>query len=325
MKALTKLTLASPLVLVLVACYRRGLLFPSVLSGYYSRMFQQQRPSLTAEIVCVSRAIATALKYIDDPFAYHFLDLDAKAWVWFFLFCRTVLGKHWWRSQLLTMMTIRTKAFDEFIDNSESTQVVILGAGLDSKAYRLNKLPQNVRFFEVDAPATQNMKKEKVAQIYRQNPELFTNKAFAENRVGYVSCNFASNESFMDRLVEHGFDKNNSKTVILLEGVAGYLTWNDLKGTLEKIASCKSGTLFAMNVPRSDQGARWFTSFLKYIGEERKFTMKIDDTAENLFGPIGFDVLDTYDGPAAFNKFAKCTGELETFGRGPTLIFMRVK
>ena len=47
----------------------------------------------------------------------------------------------------------RTHAFDTFIVQSRSTQIVLLGAGFDARAYRLKEL-SNAKIFEVDAPAT---------------------------------------------------------------------------------------------------------------------------------------------------------------------------
>jgi len=48
---------------------------------------------------------------------------------------------------------------------NRAKQVVILGAGYDSRAYRFyNEVPK-VKFFEVDFPATLQYKKKKIAEI----------------------------------------------------------------------------------------------------------------------------------------------------------------
>lgn len=317
---LTTLILSSLVVFTAFAFFRRGLLFPSTAS----RMFKSQRPSLTAELVCVYRAMGTLLDYYSDPFAWEFCDFDATLYVLFVVFARKWFNMN---HRGIAMMTVRTRGFDQFIDNSGCTQVVILGAGLDSRAYRLKNLPANARFFEVDAPATQDMKRSKIEEVYRRAPTLFQNKAYVENRVVYVKCNFV-NESFLDKLIENGFDKTNPKTVILLEGVASYLEWEDLKGTLLKVASCAPGTLFAMNVPQNRHQIMHSHSakFLKYVvGEPWKFSMTDEDTAESLFAPLGFKILESYSFPEAFEKFVPDHPlNIEEVRQGPRMIFMQV-
>ncbi len=57
----------------------------------------------------------------------------------------------------------RVRFFDDFVKKSIDEgiqQLVILGAGYDSRAYRIDGL-KNISVFEVDHPATQTMKKEK--------------------------------------------------------------------------------------------------------------------------------------------------------------------
>jgi len=59
------------------------------------------------------------------------------------------------------MMTVRTRFIDDALARAVAdgaTQVVILGAGFDSHAYRFQDLLAGVRVFEVDRPATQALK-----------------------------------------------------------------------------------------------------------------------------------------------------------------------
>jgi methyltransferase (TIGR00027 family) len=275
-------------VFVAVFLLRRHMLFPT----YGSRIFTAQRPSFTAELVCMYRAIGTELGMCNDPFAIRFCDLDAKLVCKLFLTIRKLFGRQVPLGNI-AMLAVRTLSFDEYILNSGCEQVVILGAGLDARPYRLGGalLGDKVRFFEVDAPATQRMKKRKVKQVFETNPRAFTNPAYSTGRVIYVSCDFAT-ESFLERLEVAGFDKSNPKTAILLEGVASYLTWDELKNTSLKVASCASGTLFAMNVRQDDMRETTTSRLLKsFVGEEWKFSMKLDETAETRFAPLGFKVL----------------------------------
>src|SRR5690606_19094343 len=112
----------------------------------------------------------------------------------------------------------RVRALTRTID-----QVVILGAGLDTRAARLAR--EGVRFFEVDLPASQAEKLEKVRAIEGYPVEAAT----------YVSCDF-EREDFLDRLVASGFDVDRP-AFFVWEGVTYYLTEEAVRRTLERIAS----------------------------------------------------------------------------------------
>jgi methyltransferase (TIGR00027 family) len=87
-------------------------------------------------------------------------------------------------------------------------QVVILGAGLDTRAARLAS--PGVRFFEVDQPATQADKLERLRTLH----------AYPIGAANYVSCDF-EHEDFLDRLASVGFRADEPAT-ILWEGVVPY-------------------------------------------------------------------------------------------------------
>jgi methyltransferase (TIGR00027 family) len=63
------------------------------------------------------------------------------------------------------MMTVRTRFLDEAMERAigaGTTQVLILGAGFDSRAYRCRELLAGANVFEVDRPATQALKRQRV-------------------------------------------------------------------------------------------------------------------------------------------------------------------
>lgn len=62
----------------------------------------------------------------------------------------------------------RTKAFDRALlvaIHDGARQVVVLGAGFDSRGHRFRRELHGVRFMEVDYPPTQEYKKERVREI----------------------------------------------------------------------------------------------------------------------------------------------------------------
>ena len=271
-------------------------------------MFDHGRPSFTAEIVCIYRAIGSHLGWCHDPFAYEFLDWDARIYVRVLTFAkyllqqRLVLG----RAQYLSA---RTAYLDQFILNNQSEQIVLLGAGLDSRAYRLwSNLPQNVRIYEVDAPATQRHKLSALNALMNTKSELFKGKSL-DQFATFVTCNFATNESFTQKLMEKGFDPSNPKTTVILEGVASYLTKDELTKTLKEIATYGPGTRFAMNVIENHVRTSLTSKLLKrFIGEEWKFAWKRGDDAGEFFEPLGYRVLDA-------QPFEQVIAELESLKR----------
>lgn len=103
------------------------------------------------------------------------------------------------------------------------TQVVVLGAGFDTRAARFAR--EGARFFEVDHPATQAEKLSRLQKLARYPLEAAT----------FVSCDF-EHEDFLDRLVATGFDRE-APAFILWEGVTPYLYEPAIRSTLRRIAS----------------------------------------------------------------------------------------
>jgi len=99
-------------------------------------------------------------------------------------------------------------------------QLVILGAGLDSRAYRFEQLVGHVKVFEVDHPATQLVKQDKLRKIFGSLPEQAT----------YVPVDF--NEETLQKLFEYGYDRK-LKTLFIWEGVVHYLTAEAVDRTLD--------------------------------------------------------------------------------------------
>jgi methyltransferase (TIGR00027 family) len=103
-------------------------------------------------------------------------------------------------------------------------QLVILGAGYDSRAYRFDGLDGRVKVFEVDHPATQKVKMAKVKKIFGSLP----------GNVTYASIDFEREK--LDRLFESGYDRN-LKTCFIWEGVTMYLTPQAVDDTLTFVAN----------------------------------------------------------------------------------------
>ena len=103
------------------------------------------------------------------------------------------------------------------------SQVVLLGAGLDTRAARLRS--DGVAFYEVDHPDTQ---REKLRRL-RALPD------YPIDAATYVGCNFEDHD-FLVQLADAGFD-TASPAVIIWEGVTAYLSESAVRSTLRRVAS----------------------------------------------------------------------------------------
>jgi methyltransferase (TIGR00027 family) len=107
----------------------------------------------------------------------------------------------------------RVRFFDDFVKKSVEDgveQLVILGAGYDSRAYRIEGL-KKIKTFEVDHPTTQTVKIEKIKMIFGNLPD----------HVVYVPCDLEKG-NFGQRLLDMGCDRYK-KTLFLMEGISMYL------------------------------------------------------------------------------------------------------
>jgi methyltransferase (TIGR00027 family) len=120
------------------------------------------------------------------------------------------------------MMVARTLAIDAALSAVPSPQLVILGAGLDGRAYRMDAL-RDTTVFEVDHPDSQRDKRARAEKLPRLAGEL-----------RFVSVDFARQE-LDDALAAAGHDQQR-RTTWLWEGVVMYLTRTEIEATLAVIA-----------------------------------------------------------------------------------------
>ncbi|MEV0355341.1 class I SAM-dependent methyltransferase [Nocardia sp. NPDC050697] len=165
-------------------------------------------------------------------------------------------------------------------------QVVILGAGLDTAAYR-NPHPE-VRYFEVDHPDTQSWKRNRLREAGMEPPPTLT---FAP--VDFERSTLAAG------LAAAGLDRS-ADTVFVWLGVIVYLTRASIDDTLGYIAGTKADLVFDYPVPPSPEtraraervaagGEPWLSYFT--VAEMRAllhgFTLLEDRTAGDLLGEYG--------------------------------------
>jgi methyltransferase (TIGR00027 family) len=135
-------------------------------------------------------------------------------------------------------MIVRTRFIDDALERavaSGAEQVMILGAGFDSHAYRFAPLLKDLRVFEVDRPQTQAYKRERVRDVVGPAPANLT----------YVPVRFEQ-ESLSDALNGAGYDFAR-RSFVIMEGVTMYLTDPELRGTLALLATHAAGSSVAFD------------------------------------------------------------------------------
>jgi len=264
------------------------------------------RASRTAHFVALGRALADAgLSHVPgfrDPTARVFLTEKGKR-----SFEKTERafreGKRGLAPDAARVMAdliaLRTTAIDTAVRNAVAagaTQLVILGAGYDGRAWRLNDLA-GVKVFEVDHPATQGEKRARVAEL---PPAIGT--------VSFVSIDF-ERESLGSLLERAGHDRS-SPTCWIWEGVVMYLTREAMRSTLAGIAKrSASGSTLIVNYHSAHR--RFLASLIfRLIGEPQISAWTRDEMAADLRA-AGFTVSED-TGMADWNvRFAQGQAKVE--------------
>jgi methyltransferase (TIGR00027 family) len=188
---------------------------------------REHKPSTTAQIVTLIRAVLSSPEggsILDDIYAAHFLQ---EPYAQILKTMRLPVGPLLYKILGSSTGAVgnvggRTLFFDEEIKLATQegiTQVVVLGAGYDTRALRLQR--EGVRFFEVDHPATQADKRSKVAKLGLDYPPVFVTVDFTK-------------DDLAEQLKAAGFS-TEQKTFFLWEGVTMYLSEPEVNQTLSAL------------------------------------------------------------------------------------------
>jgi len=195
---------------------------------------KEGKASYTAEVMAIRRAVESmrpeSERVCYDPLAVNFIRTQFR-----------IIG----RSRLLTRMAVwyaderrvpggfgyvvaRVRYIDDYLKTCMADgigQLVILGAGYDTRPYRFDELKGRAKVFEVDHADTQKTKMEKLRKMFGSLPD----------HVVYVPIDF--NKDKLDkRLYESGYDRN-LKTLFIWEGVTYYIPAEAVDETLSFVAN----------------------------------------------------------------------------------------
>ena len=116
---------------------------------------------------------------------------------------------------------VRTRYFDDWLKSiaNKIKQIVILGAGLDTRAYRIN-LPANIHLYELDQ-----------AEVIEYKNTILHKYSSSCHRVSLASD---LRKVWSENLISAGY-QTNVPTAWLIEGLFYYLTEEEVKNILEQI------------------------------------------------------------------------------------------
>jgi methyltransferase (TIGR00027 family) len=160
-------------------------------------------------------------------------------------------------------------------------QVVVLGAGMDTRAYRL-AAPAGVRSFEIDLPANIADKRARLRAIYGQVPEHVT----------LIPVDFETQE-LGEALAGNGFDIS-TPAMFVWEAVTQYLTEEGVRRTLAFLGKAAMGSRLIFTYLRKDflDGTDFYGSqglYQRFVVKYRVWHWGIDpETVGGLLGEYGW-------------------------------------
>ena len=171
------------------------------------------------------------------------------------------------------------REFAEFRKKNPNAQYLVLGAGLDTFAWRAKS--EGVTFFEVDHPLFQSIKKQRIKKLKLQSNTVF------------VPVDFKT-DSLKKKLEEAGFDKSKP-TFVTIMGVSYYLNFETFLSTMRDILqlSPKISVLFDFYDEKSftetDSRFEQLRNLTSYLGEPMSAGYTSDNVVKSL-EQLGFEV-----------------------------------
>jgi methyltransferase (TIGR00027 family) len=155
----------------------------------------------------------------------------------------------------------RTRVFDEaFVDALERgfSQIVLLGAGMDTRALRFQDRNRDTTIFELDIDATQQYK----CEVYKRK------KTALPDTLVFVPIDF-NKQRLADVLSQAGY-REQQRTLFLWEGVTMYLEADTVDSTLAFIrSSAAEGSIVAFDYVRASVLRRENTLYGEKGGYDR--------------------------------------------------------
>lgn len=207
---------------------------------------------------------------------------------------RAVFRRFLARRGMYEYVIARTKYIDAAFKQALAErfdQVVLFGAGFDTRAWRFQSDPGTTKVYELDAPITQRAKAGRLRQCGFSVP----------NNAIFVAIDF-DNEILSAKLMEAGF-RNHERSLFILEGVLMYLQPESADSTLRTIgaiAGTRSRLVFdyvkssVLRGENTQYGKSGVTQAVAQVNEQWHFGIE-PSQVESFLSTYGFILMDHVD------------------------------
>ena len=254
---------------------------------------------------------APGRRLVDDDLATAFLPAALRTFVratgWAPLRRTVIAASERSGPGLWTNLVCRKRYIDDNLRDTlnDIDAVVVLGAGLDTRAYRLAR-HSDVPVFEVDQQINIDRKKAVLARVFGSPTAS----------VRLVSVDF-ERDDLMAALASHGYDAA-ARTFFVWEGVTQYLTEAAVRATFEQLSRVAIGSRIDFTYVRDDfisgvntYGAARFYRRVRVKSEVWKFGLP-PDGVEAFLARYGWRLIEQA-GPDEFvDRYVRPTGRALT-------------
>jgi methyltransferase (TIGR00027 family) len=211
----------------------------------------------------------------------------------------------------LNFELVRTKYMDDVVREeigAGAIQVVVLGAGFDSRAYRLPETRRAI-VFEVDHPVTSVRKRSRVRRLFGE-----------PSHVRYATIDF-NREDLAEVLRANGYD-DSARSVVVWSGVTPYLEPASVEATIRWMARQAPGSCLVFDYcwqevidgTATEPGARAVAASVAASGEPWLWGIPRGRGREHL-AERGLDVVEELTTPVARQRYlTEAAGPIWTFG-----------
>ncbi len=200
-------------------------------------------------------------------------------------------------------MICRKRYIDEKIKESSGQieAVVNLGAGYDTRAYRLPTL-SNIPVWELDQPETVKSKKSRLSKIFGKIP----------SHVKLVAIDF-DHEKLENVLKSHGYSPDK-RTFFIWEAVTQYLTLAGIRTTFDFLSKAAQGSRLAFTYVRKDflEGRTmygWEKFYKKFVVKDKTWIFGMEPEAwPDFLKAYGWQVIQDISYDELVEKYVNPTG-----------------
>lgn len=235
--------------------------------------------SFTAKVIAAARAVETQ-RYdalFTDPFAAQLAGQEAIE--------AAIPRLEEYEKQGKPFLSVRTRFFDDLLNNCshDIRQIVLVGSGMDTRAFRLNWQP-GTHVYEIDQPDVQHYKEAVL-------------KEMVPNCTRHSICADLKESIWCQLLLEKGYQPSEP-SIWLLEGFLYYLKPIEAENLLINIQDlCVKGSYFGADVINTVVG--------NGSDDWAKYWLSSCDDPESFFAAYGWQALAIQPGEdgASFGRF----------------------